>query len=75
MSMAEELSGNDIRIGLNQGEILAVETILEPVQRLPSIMPLVTYFSTKKKEKKVKGLQKSIIEMTRETSRDVMSIL
>lgn len=52
MSVTEELACNDIRIGLNQGKIFAVEAILEPVQRLSSIMPLVTYFSTKRKRKK-----------------------
>lgn len=41
VGVTEELAGNDVRVALHQAEILAVESVLEPVQGLSTVMPLV----------------------------------
>ena len=41
MGVAEELACDDVRVTLNQCEVLAVETILKPVQGLSAVVALV----------------------------------
>lgn len=41
VGVPEELAGDDVRVALHERQVLAVEAVLEPVQRLPAVMPLV----------------------------------
>lgn len=42
MGVTEELAGYDVVIGLNEAEVLSVESVLEPMEGLPTVMPLVS---------------------------------
>ena len=41
MGVAEELAGDDVRVGLHQLQVASIESFLEPMQRLSAVVAFV----------------------------------